>query len=207
MLSFGRGKCVTLGDGGALLVLDPACAGIGAAETRGGEWRGAGRRVVALGLAPSAHPVAFGLLSRLPGARIGESCYEPEFAERRLPAVSDGLAAYLVAAIARQLTPRVRCAAAWHEALKRVPVLASDPSRREALVSHLAGVGLTFVRSYPAALSGIAGFRPHLAEDRAVPGAETLAGRLLALPCHAAVTPGTVRRAVEAMRGAGTSAE
>lgn len=219
VLSFGRGKCVTTGDGGVLLVhdrgLEPLVAELRTAPARRGvrEW------LAAMAVRACAHPMAFALLSRVPGGRIGESVYDPEFELRRESASVHGLAVDLAQAIDRQLASRTRVARIWFNALRasrevtvvapreearpaylRFPVFASGPSARRRLVAELARRGLRFVISYPTALGGVSEFNRRHCEDRPTPGAERMANTVIVLPCHEAVEVEDVRRAAAVLR-------
>lgn len=221
VLSFGRGKCVSLGDGGALLVSDTALAAAVMAERREGTWRAPRRWLAAVATALSRDPRIFGLLSRLPGLRIGESWYDPDFASAPLPSVSHGLALGLALEVERQRGLRTACARRWLAALDgvagvamppvapgaesawlRLPVLASGPDSREAMVACLARAGLTFVRTFPTTLASVPAFRACVVADRPVPGAARVARCLLTLPCHAAVSERDVQRGAAAVRRA-----
>jgi dTDP-4-amino-4,6-dideoxygalactose transaminase len=222
ILSFGRGKCVSLGDGGVLLVNDPACAVEADRERPVAGARGAGLLVMAAGTTVSASPLAFGMLSRLPGLRVGESWYDPEFEAHAMPAAARGLAAGLAGITGEFRLMRQRVARTWTEALKgvrglvlpqppdgseaawlRVPALAADQADREAKVSLLAQAGLSFVRSFPTSLGAIQGFRGQLASDLPTPGADSIAARMIALPCHGSISPSLIRRAAAALENSG----
>ncbi len=217
ILSFGRGKCVSTGDGGVLLVqradLQPLPA-----ERRPAQSRGLRLCLMALAIWLSRSSIAFGLLSRVPGANIGASIYDPHFELRALPPSADGLAFNLAEAVRRHQDTRARVARMWMTALRgnrvvtwpasdsstrpaylRLPLFASDAETRERLVACLSETGFRFVRSYPTALGGIKQFRHAHCEDRATPAADGIADKLIALPCHAGVTPRDIGRAVRVL--------
>lgn len=217
VLSFGRGKCVTTGGGGALLVCDRRLRAFIRSVPRP---NGAGLLVwlTALGVRVSANRWIFGLASRIPAARIGESRYDPGFDITRPPAVVQGLASGLADAVVSELAVRRRVAGTWMTALRdmpgvrtpvtgpgarpsylRVPVLLEDRATRERAVRKLAAVGMRFVRSYPTTLAEIPEFRQRI-EDRPTPRATAIADRLLGLPCHRGVRQRDVGRAVEVLR-------
>ncbi len=213
VLSFGRGKCVTTGDGGALLINDEKLRRFVDGVRPGPAGRGLGNWLVALAVRLSSSRLAFGLLSRVPGTRIAESRYEPEFAFASASASARGLACDLARAAVGQLEIRRRVAGYWRDALRasrslrpldvspevdpaylRFPVFTADRVRRDALVKALAGSGFSFVRSYPTTLGRIEDFRRAHCEDRPTPGAESISDTVITLPCHARVTKADVRR-------------
>src|SRR5262249_46347707 len=119
----------------------------------------------------------FGVLSRLPGGRIGESHYEPEFPVESAPVSVDAMSMGLGDGVDRQLNARERVAAAWRSALEgvngltpispsdgtraaflRFPVLVSEARRREEIAGRLAAARFHYVGSYPGTLNSIAGF-------------------------------------------------
>ena len=217
ILSFGRGKCVSTGQGGALLVHSPALRDALRAPASAGR-TGLGAWIVAASLGVSTDPRVFGLLSRLPGARVGESWYEPEFDAGPAPKSVEGLGGYLAAALERHTAARRRVASLWWDALAavpglsfvraeagatpaflRFPVLAADERRRDDLVHTLARRGFAYVRSFPHALGAIQAFRAHLACEIETPGADAISARVIALPCHVGIRSRDTARAAAAL--------
>ena len=222
VLSFGRGKCVTTGDGGALLVHDAEL--LGDVPVAGGpNGRGVRTWMMACAVRLAARPLLFGLMSRLPGADIGASHYESAFDEGAAPASVDGLAAGLGASVARQIHVRTRVAWRWFAALEgtagavtigaapgsepaylRVAVLATDAGSRARTVAALADCGMPYGQSYPTTLARIPAFADLCDMPAAIPGAEALAARVVALPCHEGVSDDAIARgatAFQAQRG------
>jgi dTDP-4-amino-4,6-dideoxygalactose transaminase len=216
VLSFGRGKCVSLGDGGALLVNDPALTAPASIAGAGG--RGFREWVLAIAVSVSRSRVALGCLARLPGARLGESHFEPTFVTRSAPASVRAMAVDLQGLAERASMVRRGVASAWRDALAdatwlrgppesagnepaflRYPVRASSRAQREALVVQLSRAGFRYVRSYPEPLGGIPGFATMLAERTPTRGAQELADRVVALPCHCGVEPDDIQRAARAI--------
>ncbi len=222
VLSFGRGKCVTTGAGGALLIQDraliPNLADLELAPGR----RGFDALAKAIAIRAVASPAVFGLLSRLPGQHVGESPYAPPFTIAPVPSSVHGLAIDLADAVARQLRIRRRVAGRWQALLAgvrnimpvlpsagavstflRFPVLARDRESRDALVAGLAATGFRFVLSYPTTLAGIPEFGAHIVNPGPTPGADRLVETLLALPCHERVTDRSMRRAATVIAASG----
>ncbi len=216
VLSFGRGKCVSLGDGGALLVTAPGLLPHLPAPPATGS-HGVVPWLAACVLWACRSPAVFGLVSRVPGAQVGESHYTSEFDPAGPGASVRGMARGLGAEIARQLAFRQAVAGWWEDALEgvpgitrprgapgtepsylRLPVLAASAAHREVLVGRLRTARFSHVRSFPHPLDGIASFRP-LCSANPVNGAATIAERLVALPVHAGVRRHDVRRAADAL--------
>jgi dTDP-4-amino-4,6-dideoxygalactose transaminase len=219
VLSFGRGKCVTLGEGGALLVGREDLRELVEAMAPRRAPRGAGAWLLAAATVPCTSQLAFGLLSRLPGLRVGESWYDPSFPVAATSAAAIGLGRDLRSAVNRQLETRRRVARRWDEVLRelpdlarirptsaagpaflRFPVLAADRAAREDLASRLARTRFTFVRSFPCALGRLEPFARQQCENRMTPFADQLADRVVALPCHHGVRDADIDRAARVLR-------
>jgi dTDP-4-amino-4,6-dideoxygalactose transaminase len=159
-------------------------------------------------------PFLFGALSRLPGGRIGESHYEPEFGFEPAAASVDAMSGGLAVEVHRQLEIRTRIAGFWRAGLTglggvtlpepaagtraaflRVPMLVADQARRKAVNARLAEARFGYVTSYPGTLATIAPFRA-LCSAGTTPGADEIAARVIALPCHAGIREEDVARAV-----------
>ena len=218
VLSFGRGKCISTGQGGALLVNDPELESAVHSCDGSRRARGLGVWVLATALRAAAHPVLFGVLSRLPGARVGESRYDPEFKISPAARVVDGLAVDLAEAVTRLTALRAQIAASWMASLSgieglrfasassgarpaylRMPVFVDEAARRMNAVRRLRQVGFGYVGSYPCALAGIPEFRPFLGSGAETPHADRIARTVIALPCHVAVRERDVKRAAHAL--------
>ena len=212
ILSLGRGKCVSTGAGGALLVNAPELVSW-VAPRSSRPARGMANWVVAAGSAFCVNTLAFGLLSRLPGTRVGESHFDPVVADAPAPAAANGLAIDLRAAAERAMVTRTRVASGWKEVLRdygvttarvadgvtpsylRVPLIARDEEQRDLLVTALAERSFTYVGSYPCSLGEIAAFAKGWVDRGAAPAAAAIARRLIALPCHQGVTAARLRAA------------
>lgn len=217
VLSFGRGKCVTTGDGGALVLGSPEEA------ERVGRWRersssrGVKLALMAAGLKVAAGPRLFTVISRLPGLGVGESRFDPDFPIGDLAAAARGLAVDVVHRGLVLKEERRSAGDRWRRVLSRLPwrgppdvpglepaflrwplVVQDQPTCEEATLV-LSRVGFPFVRSYPIALNHLSEIRDRLAPQAPMSGAERLARCLLALPCHKDVTWGRVRLAAEAL--------
>ncbi len=200
VLSFGRGKGMTGGRGGALVAdvewgeaLDAAGASLARAPGAGGDLvRLAAQWVL-------ARPALYALPASLPGLRLGETVYhEPWPPAAMPPAAAAALLAVLPAAdraapgrraVAERLL--TACAEAGVEPVRvpegaepgwlRFPLLAA-PGVRERRRDALARWGV--LASYPRPLADVEALGPRLVARPATPGASVLAARLVTLPTH-----------------------
>lgn len=215
VVSFGRGKPVSLLGGGAVLYRDPAFASLLPRVTR--ESNGA-----AIGVGFSAQtrlynalrrPALYWLPAGLPLLRLGETRFKPlthleggqpdrlrhlqvniEDYWRRDDA-SQRAVAGLVASLDQDLVvdlPQACGAGEPPRRLLRYPLLIKDSALRDAVYNALHRAGLGASTLYNAALPGIRGLA-RLA-DRPYPCAERFARQLLTLAVHSGVTPAHVER-------------
>lgn len=217
VLSFGRGKCVTLGDGGVLLARDRTLLNEAGALAPAGRMAAARLAAMSAAVQLARHPGVFGLLSRLPGAGIGESHFDPAVPRTAWPSAARGLADDLATRASSMREQRTRVAAAWRSALAlpgwtlpgpaagstpawlRVPLVAPSVEQRARAADALASAGLPYVASYPTTLGAIPEFRRLCGAAQATPKADRLAACLLALPCHEGVGPDDIARAARAL--------
>lgn len=214
VLSFGRGKGWTAGAGGALLLRGGAPRTVDAGTDRGETWNRRSRLATAteiwvrlLPLLAAGHSVAYPLLVRIPGIRIGETRYRPPRPDRGLaPGSASILLRNLEAADAEDAFRRARAAEwrRWIEGLEppgfripdgvpggtpghlRLPILFRDGRARTAQDPILRRAGI--VGSYPAPLARLAPLPLAPGEDGDLPGARTLARDLLTVPVHSRVS-------------------
>jgi perosamine synthetase len=217
VLSFGRGKGLNAGGGGALLsrtpLPDPWAVALAAAPAAEAAARHLARTAATALL---AHPAAFALVRRFPGLGVGTTTYHPPRALARPAAtvarlVEDALRAEPTARAMRQ-----RRQATYREALDTVsgvtlvrrpaggvdgalrePVLA-DPHRMAPLAPL--GVG----RGYPRTLADY----PELAGSLAAPshrfpGAQQLVAQLHTLPTHPLLSDAVQARLIARLRRPG----
>ncbi|MBZ5638252.1 MAG: DegT/DnrJ/EryC1/StrS family aminotransferase [Acidobacteriia bacterium] len=198
VLSFGRGKPLPLGGGGALVRFGGD--GAPASAVRGGGWSGA------LSLAATSVlqiPALFGLLEPLPFLEIGSTAYDPEFpADAPFRAWQDRLGRSVLAELEALTETRTRNASALAQAVEssrrwrlpaaarmpgplRLPALAPSRPARDEVIARLRRLGVGASAMYPGTLADIPALREHLANpDEPIPGANALADTLLTLPCH-----------------------
>ena len=205
VLSFGRGKGMTGGSGGALLAHDEAgvrmverARGLLAAPERG--WSGL---VAAAAQMVLERPHLYALPAALPFLHLGETIYRAPHQPRTATPAScavvaatwtladretetrRGNAAWLLSALGRQarVFEAIRTAAEARPGFLRLAVLASPEARRAAAGSEARGLGIS--PSYPKVLSEVPQLAPRCVNrDGAFPGGRTLATRLLTLPTH-----------------------
>ena len=203
ILSFGRGKGMTGGSGGALLVHDDrgarALSSLGALPEGP---RGIADLLTAGALWALARPSWFWLPRALPGLRLGETVYreptEPDGVSRAGAAIACASLALLAREVElrRRHADRLRASIregggvrlAWRHAAGvepgwlRLPVSLDDRAREMAASPEAARLGI--VRSYPRPLHRLPQLAPTLISVEAYPGAERLAVELHTLPTH-----------------------
>jgi dTDP-4-amino-4,6-dideoxygalactose transaminase len=223
VLSFGRGKPLNLLRGGALAI--PSGRPFVSALQDEGSFRrrltaaALGTRAAAVAFNIITHPRVYGLTSRLPGLGLGatrfhalESVNTPPVALwGQLGAAYSGYSeeewqllwlAVLPTWEKLGLRP-LECAGLApppDTRRLRLALLAPGRSQRDEIVSTLNRHGLGASVMYDAALNRIPGVPAEIAALPLFPNAEALAGRLLTLPTHSAVTPSVVARADACLR-------
>jgi dTDP-4-amino-4,6-dideoxygalactose transaminase len=205
VLSFGRGKPLS-GLGGGALVFGP---GVEPAGEPPGEVRPAPRKAAARACAfdLALRPAVFSLLASIPRLGIGETPFEPGFERGPIDGASLVLADFALGDVAAAAERRVRHATRLAEGLRRrtrfepitgapgehavyprLAVRAPDESARSAALAVLERHGAGVSRFYPSALSRLEPLGSSLVGGAAMPGAESLAGRLFTLPAHGGLT-------------------
>jgi dTDP-4-amino-4,6-dideoxygalactose transaminase len=206
VLSFGRGKGMTGGGGGALL-------GIGAPQIDAftfahGQLARArvGARTLAVTAAQWAlgRPAMYALPSAIPALHLGETIYHAAHEPRAITAVSASLVRASLARADADLALRTRNAERIAHVAERAKgvrtVHAIDGGRSGYLRYPLrvddaraARAELGIVRGYPDTLAELAELRASLMGDEALVGARELQRTLVTLPTHAMVTEGDLR--------------
>ncbi len=212
ILSFGRGKGLNAGGGGALLQQQPVAHDAGAQqgvssgllrESRMASLRGFSVAVMSELL---AHPWVYALPASIPAFGIGRTQYQ---SPHPMHAMSPLLAALLIDALESEphlLAARRRHEHAYEQALEQHAQRRFDPPPPHVqsgalrypvritaygdggLPHQLARLGVA--RSYPYHLADYHAIRPHLiGTDRPLPGAKALAASTYTLPTHARITP------------------
>ena len=210
VLSFGRGKGWTGGSGGALLLGTRFQAERTQLAQRLSARTGSGVELVKLGAQwLLGRPAVYGLPSRIPSLRLGETVLHPPQEPRAMSAVAAATLLGTRAAARSEVERRRRHAATWRSALQgvagvtvldvarsdwggwlRFPLLAAD--RRVECLSGPAARSLGIIRAYPLPLGAVWG----RGRWQAAPGAEALATRLFTLPTHGFLKPSDVGRVI-----------
>ena len=208
VLSFGRGKGVTAGRGGALLVNDvDAAAGVPDAAARLGPSRAAPRDALALlALWLLVRPSIFGLPLALPFLRLGETVYRSPTPPAPMSALALGVlgrtldpamaetsarrrnAQWLVNRIGANGRLRVPVGAAGAEpGYLRMPVVPPAPAGQSGSGAPRR-IGIW--PGYPKSLADLEGFGSRRSDaGEALVGARELASRLVTLPTHGWLRP------------------
>lgn len=211
VMSFGRGKPAGALGGGALLLRPDSIAGHAPAawlaEPRSPR---APASLMRYAYNLALRPVAYGVVSRLPGLEVGATRYRPLEALRRLDA---GLRRAAQAGWSgARLTP-LELQARYMEMIEsradltslpvvreqggrapltRFPVLVRDAERRETVLGRLATIGLGGSAMYGKALADLDGVPA--VHFGGIEVARSFASRLVTLPLHADVCPEDLRR-------------
>ena len=209
VLSFGRGKGMTSGSGGALLARTPALAAW-THDARGTLEAGArgGRELVALGAQwLLARPSLYRLPASIPSLRLGEMVYHDARAPR---AIAAGAVTILESALrgdAREVNARREHAALLMTRMKSTRALMPVRPIEGAIPGYLRCAALAaadsiqpnpalgVLRGYPLTLSQHAPITPILAPgENAAPGAAELRDRLFTFPTHGRMRIADVER-------------
>ncbi len=219
VLSFGRGKGLTGGGGGALLVdtatdlasdvsalaLGPSAVGVLAPLIKAkAQWL-------------LARPGLYSIPRAVPFLALGETVYGPPRPATQISKFALGLIAAGVKSVRSEWESRTRNARHYAQALAgedlqfpvrpsgaepgwlRFPILL--PARSSSDVRAEASARLGIMPGYPCALSDLEGFgaRRRNVED-SFPGARMLAQRLITLPTHGALSAGDLANVVQRVR-------
>lgn len=206
VLSFGRGKGMTGGGGGALLGIhaqQPDASTFAQAQLA--RARG-GARTLAVTAAQWAlgRPALYALPSAIPGLHLGETIYHPAHEPRAITSVSASLVRASLARADADLAVRTRNAERLGPAAERArgvrAIHSIDGGRSGYLryplrVDDARGVRteLGIVRGYPDTLAELAELRGSIVGDEGLPGARELQRTLVTLPTHAMVSEGDLR--------------
>jgi len=212
VLSFGRGKGMTAGSGGALMTRDTAIATT-MADFRDQLGRGVrgGRELLSLaaqGLL--SHPNLYRLPASIPALKLGEMVYHPPTEPKPMTATAAALLTSVLEMDASEVEMRRTRAAiflaragAYAVATSAKSVIGGEPGylRFVMLGSALMlrrPTSLGVARGYPLTLEQHSPLQPLLhSGERAGKGARTLRDRLFTLPTHSRVRAADVARLLE----------
>jgi perosamine synthetase len=197
IFSFGRGKNITCGSGGAILTRSPAIAAELTALYRALPSPTA--RDVAVDLikllvmAVFIRPRLYWIPALLPFLRLGETIFPADVPLRRLGAVKAVLLAGWRRRLAESNTTRSEVAADFSRRLRlqagdrraclRIPLVAPTPRAKDRVQALGRARGLGVSAAYPAPVSEIPQIREVFAGQR-FPAAEHVAARLVTIPTH-----------------------
>jgi dTDP-4-amino-4,6-dideoxygalactose transaminase len=220
VLSFGRGKGLTGGGGGALVANDDRGVEllhrVAALARPGGSGAGSWARSVAQWLL--ARPAFYRIPASLPFLGLGETPYHPPHPPTAMSRASAGImlrasSAYEEEVGRRQVHARRLIQAAREldrfqviaeprdasSGYLRLPLLVSDSVRAAALQPSARRLGI--MPGYPVPLNRLGGFEKRVANPaQSMPGAELLARRLITLPVHGMLTEPDLRALEQWMR-------
>lgn len=214
VLSFGRGKPVSLLKGGAALCKDPA---LFADLAPGSPVRARISRARVSAYNILRQPRLYWLPDSLPGLQLGGTRFKPLTAIDAAPSdLGDWLVPNILAYRAR--APSVRrklleaipsapnfidlarvCGVTAMDPLLRYPVLFADGASRDAAFLRLDRLGLGVSRLYGASLPHISGLEGHFGAAATYPNADSFARRLLTLPTHSNVRAQDIRAIMQAL--------
>lgn len=206
ILSFGRGKPVSLLGGGAVLTrMSPANSGKGAPLPKATAGNRIRFRAKATAYNLLARPGAYWIPERIPFLRLGETRYK---ALENIAPASPAALAYLQSNAQRHTRSTgesrrrlraglgtldvpglvdlpARCNVDDDAPLLRYPLLLPDKAKRDAVLQQLRHAGLGASSFYDAVLPDIEGVPfDAVIEPDLLPNARSFAERLLTLPCH-----------------------
>jgi dTDP-4-amino-4,6-dideoxygalactose transaminase len=214
VLSFGRGKGLTGGRGGALLGISHKARIAQFELTRGGA--GFGELSLAAAQWIIGRPSVFGIPAAVPWLRLGESVYREPSAPRQISRAAAAIVPSALSMAPAAIERRRATAKIYQDAMNGVPhVAAVNPIRGgtsgflrfPVLVapSRSTPARLGIYRSYPVALIEEAALQPILSEAERgsnfrVPGARELAARLVTLPTHELMSRHDIQAVCEWLR-------
>ncbi len=203
VLSFGRGKPVSLLGGGVLLHRDGLTIQAPAAQTEAVRAAQANTLLRFLLYNTLRNPVFYGVLERLPFLNLGATEYKPLNQVQPMDSYRAGLLrANVDAHLQRGLDVQEQMRAmlqtlpsqsfidlsvrqgASDKRLLRYPLLAANTAQRNDLLEKLRGLGLGASALYGQTLPNIAGVKALVDSAEDLPNARSFASRLLTLPVH-----------------------
>lgn len=207
LLSFGRGKPLPLGGGGALLASRWPLR-VGEARLQPAGLRGA---AVLMAMIVLGRPGIYRLPASIPALGVGRTVFDPEFDDTRsFLGWQDRLGVRLLTVMEDLSRARSRNAAhladfvgsipkwrvgPWSEGPLRLPVYAPSRSTRDRTIGLLRSRGVAAGALYPGTLMDIPALYPHLTGDQAeFLGAQEIADRLLTLPVYPTLRAADIHR-------------
>jgi DegT/DnrJ/EryC1/StrS aminotransferase family len=211
VLSFGRGKGLCAGGGGALLANDPAWLSKLGALSLADASRGVSGLVATSVQLVFGRPALYAIPAAIPWLRLGETVYHPAAEPQPMSQGSALLVASAIALEAADLAVRRANASAIADAIAAAttggrcgvvpvrPIASSRPGYLRFALRDDSGAlriqpSLGIVRPYPGTLGDYPELGPALAADPlATPGAEEIAKSLFTVPTHRFTGPPDIR--------------
>jgi dTDP-4-amino-4,6-dideoxygalactose transaminase len=196
ILSFGRGKSVTAGAGGAIVTnsddladaIRLQCAGL----PEPSRLRTILDFLLVVALAVFIRPALYWVPAALPFLRLGETIFPTHVPLRRMSGMQAGLLRHVRARLRASNRIRLRTAAALGRRLGiawaphpylRLPIFASSPAEKRALLARSRRLGLGLSAGYPSAIDEIPEMRAWSSGEQC-PQARRIASHLLTVPVH-----------------------
>lgn len=207
ILSFGRGKGITAGNGGALLALNERFRAqtVAASDRFPAPPRGLGDLIGATATWTLGRPAIYNIPASIPALHLGETIYHEAHEPTSLSIASATLLRSTLASADQAAAERRTVAAALNEALYHATrirpctsIAGGEPGYLRFPVLTQGGIApapaLGIVPSYPRPLFEEPSLQPILQPSReSFPGARELANTLLTLPTHHMVTTSDIR--------------
>ena len=201
--SFGRGKSVTCGSGGAIVASSSDI--VSALDREVAALEEPGSMPAATALAEAAvlsvflRPSLYRIPASIPGLHLGETIYSVDFAMRRMSAAQAGLLTHWRARLREWNDARRENVSYFRRTVPalvparattciRLPIICESRDARDWLVRVGREQRLGISPMYPTAVSGISELQAKLGCD-AFPCAERVAQHLLTVPVHPWMTP------------------
>jgi perosamine synthetase len=195
LFSFGRGKSVTAGSGGAVVTAVPgiaaAMARARAAACVNPSAAGALRTLIeAAAMTALIHPRVYWLPASLPFLHLGETQYSPDFPLELMSGAQAGLLRRWKSRLESSNFARIAHTTAIAQRrlpatqpFLRLPVLCRSRQERDALYAAGRRAGLGFSLMYPTSIDAIPAVRASIG-SASFPVAQDVSERLLTVPVH-----------------------
>lgn len=206
IFSFGRGKPLPIGTGGALAGKKQTLNAVPILSSA----KGQGLLVLSMAVQALSHPLFYGIMEKLP-LGLGKTVFDPGFAISGMPAAMKRLAKSSFAGMESLNVHRRTIAGTYQARLDRirivkvqdgsVPVYTRFPffAGPKAVSSQLYRLGVR--RMYPEAITEEPVIKTYLANPgQPVPGAKQIAKNLITLPTHSRTTLSIARRITEVLQ-------
>lgn len=196
--SFGRGKSVTCGSGGAIVASSSDIVSAVDREVAALQQPGAVPAATALAeatvLSVFLHPSLYRIPASIPGLHLGETIYSVDFATRRMSGAQAGLLKHWRVRLKEWNDARRENVSFFRRTVPalvparattciRLPIICESRDARDWLVSVSREQRLGISPMYPTAVNGISELHATLGRQ-AFPCAERVAERLLTVPVH-----------------------